>query len=406
MSLPGKAIGVAIIGIAFAGAAAWAVQGGGWPGGEDRDAGKGAGQTTVAITERAFVQRVARQCHIEYGAPRALSAPADGLLELLVEDGAEVEKGQVIARYETEELESEQRRLAADIDSLNARLAFKSGPYSEQTDAIWEIERDEQGRRQSRLEQKLTEMQALEEEGQIAPQRLEETRLRLDEAEAERARLEHQRVLDQAQAELDIDQMRHDLALAEARLADIAREKERSAVQAPESGRIIWRDPLLVESGVGAVRRGAPIAALVKSDLYGAMLRIGDSDMNVVDGAAVTVRFGDERQPVAAEIVSKRLVDDPIEQKRGRYEYEVSIAFSADGHEDVLYGQAICTFTKPVGAPSPAIPASAVQFQNGRSYALRVEGGETELVELQLGEVSDGYVRVLSGLKSGDVVAE
>ena len=78
----------------------------------------------------------------------------------------------------------------------------------------------------------------------------------------------------------------------------------------------------------------------------------------------MSVGFEDGRQPVRAEIVSKRLVDDPIEQKRGRYAYDVAIVF--EGDETMLHSQALCRFSRPVATPTAAIPASALRFQSGR----------------------------------------
>ncbi|WP_174804292.1 HlyD family secretion protein [Martelella limonii] len=383
-------------------AAAWAVQGGVWP--REKAADQAPNRAELRIADHAFTERVVRQCHVEYGAPRALSAPADGLLELLVADGSQVKRGDIIARYAVGKLESEERSLAADVESLRSRIAFKSGPYRSETGAIWQIEHATRESGLARLRAKLQEMERLEASGQIAPQRLEETRLRLEDAEAEHARLSHQRTLDRAQIQLDIDQLEHDLSVAEARLADIGREKDRSALAAPENGTVIWRDPQLVEAGGGELRRGTPIASLVTPGRYGAVVRFGDSDMRVVEGASVTVSFEGARGPVAAEIVSKRLVDDPIEQKRGRYAYDIAIVFPGD--EAMLNSQALCSFSRSIGAPSPSIPASALRFQSGRVYAMKLEDGKTGLVELELGEVADGYVRILSGLKSGDIVVE
>ena len=383
-------------------AAAWAVQGGVWP--REQTVDQAPNRAELRIADHAFTERVVRQCHVEYGAPRALSAPADGLLELLVADGSQVKRGDIIARYAVGKLESEERSLAADVESLRSRIAYKSGPYRSETEAIWQIEHATRESGLARLRAKLQEMERLEASGQIAPQRLEETRLRLEEAEAEHARLSHQRTLDRAQIQLDIDQMEHDLSVAEARLADIGREKDRSALAAPENGTVIWRDPQLVEAGGGELRRGTPIASLVTPGRYGAVVRLGDSDMRVVEGASVTVSFEGARGPVAAEIVSKRLVDDPIEQKRGRYAYDVAIVFPGD--EAMLHSQALCSFSRSIAAPSPSVPVSALRFQSGRVYAMKLEDGKTGLVELELGEVADGYVRILSGLKSGDIVVE
>ena len=383
-------------------AAAWAVQGGVWP--REQTVDQAPNRAELRIADHAFTERVVRQCHVEYGAPRALSAPADGLLELLVADGSQVKRGDIIARYAVGKLESEERSLAADVESLRSRIACKSGPYRSETEAIWQIEHATRESGLARLRAKLQEMERLEASGQIAPQRLEETRLRLEEAEAEHARLSHQRTLDRAQIQLDIDQMEHDLSVAEARLADIGREKDRSALAAPENGTVIWRDPQLVEAGGGELRRGTPIASLVTPGRYGAVVRLGDSDMRVVEGASVTVSFEGARGPVAAEIVSKRLVDDPIEQKRGRYAYDVAIVFPGD--EAMLHSQALCSFSRSIAAPSPSVPVSALRFQSGRVYAMKLEDGKTGLVELEIGEVADGYVRILSGLKSGDIVVE
>lgn len=59
----------------------------------------------------------------------------------------------------------------------------------------------------------------------------------------------------------------------------------------------------------------------------------------------------------------------------------------------MLHSQALCSFSRPVAPPSAAIPASALRFQSGRAYAMKLKGGKTGLVELELGEVADGYRR-------------
>ena len=107
-------------------AAAWAVQGGVWP--REKAADQAPNRAELRIADHAFTEPVVRQCHVEYGAPRALSAPADGLLELLVADGSQVKRGDIIARYAVGKLESEERSLAADVESLRSRIAFKITP--------------------------------------------------------------------------------------------------------------------------------------------------------------------------------------------------------------------------------------------------------------------------------------
>ncbi len=384
----------------------WTVSNGVWPlaGGTAHSATEAL--RPVEIVTHRFSRTVVRQCHVDYGAPQSVEATADGRLLALKAQDSPVQKGEPIARFDAVKLESEEKSVVLELQNLKERLAFRTGAYLEQTDAIAAIERQELTDARDRAAEGLEEIVALEAKGQIAPNRVEEARLKHNEARTALSRFEHQQALRRAQDALDVGQLRYTIEKTENQLADIRAELENAVIRAPTAGQVVWIDPAFAARGDGIVRAGMAIGSIVDPALFGATLRFVDSDMGVVDGSAVSVSFGSGKPPVEAEILSTRLVDDPLEQKRGRFEYAVEIAFPAAGHEAVLHAQAVCSFAKALEEPAPAIPASAIVFEDGNRYARTLENDRVGLVALELGEVSGNYVRVLSGLRPGDIILE
>ncbi|MBB4120290.1 hypothetical protein [Martelella radicis] len=401
-----ETLAVLVLAAAALAAGLWTARANVWPFAGDKARSTTADLRRVAIGTHAFVRQVVRHCHVDYGAPRSIEVTADGRVEALEKQNAAVKRGDPIARFDATKLESEKKNVLLELSNLKERLAFRTGPYREQTDAIAAIERQDLTEKRDRLSQALTEIVALEKRGQIAPNRVEEARLKLGEAKTALGRFEHQQTLRKAQDALDVSQLRYTVDKTKQRLGDIRAELERAIIRAPADGRLVWTDPGFALKGEGTVRSGMTIGSIVDPEVYGARLRFIDSDMSVVDGSAVSVSFGSGRPEAAATIVATQLVDDPLEQARGRFEYAVEITFPATSHDGVLHSQAVCSFSKALGEPAPAIPAAAIMFDNGNPYARSVEGDQFGLVALELGEVSGSYVRVLSGLQPGDIVLE
>ncbi|WP_176084454.1 HlyD family efflux transporter periplasmic adaptor subunit [Martelella sp. HB161492] len=358
------------------------------------------------VTTHLFAETIIRRCHIDYGAPAALSAPVDGSLSADVSDGAFVPAGTVIASYDRDKLQSDEKLARLDLGNLKAQLAFKTGPALTEKEAIRQLEWQDADETLKRQETLLSEIADLERKGKIAPSRVEEAQLKRDAAAKALTRLRHQQSFDRAQEKLDIDALHYNIARSEQALAEIDKRLEAMVLRAPDAGRVVFADPHFGAAEAAQVRAGAKIADLVQPDLLGATVRIDDADMAVVENADVTVLFAADQAARKAKIATTRLVNDTLEQRRGRYAYDVDIVFAAEHGADLLHSQAVCRFSKPLGGPEPAIPADALRFEAGKAYVQRLDAGGQTLVHVVPGEVDGQFVRILSGLKPGERVLE
>lgn len=163
-----------------------------------------------------------------------LAVQVEGIVtEMLVDDGDDVEAGQLIARIDDTRAKLDFERNKADLDHAEALVAQRQAEHDE-------AERD------------LERFLELERRGSVGESEIDEARTLL----ASRAAL-------LAQANAELLSAKSDLALAERELAD-------TSIRAPFSGRVVE-----TSTEVGQwIARGGPVATIVSLDLLEARINV------------------------------------------------------------------------------------------------------------------------------------
>ncbi|PRX08143.1 UNVERIFIED_ORG: HlyD family secretion protein [Martelella mediterranea] len=360
----------------------------------------------VPVEMRPFPEEIVRSCKIGYGRPQAVVAPVSGRLTLNVANGRAVTPGDVIARYDTEALERRAEEVRLDIDYMQARLDYRTGPYQENTRAIQNLNEAEKEATRDYLAAQFAEMKRLYGQGRLALGRFQEAQRNLDAADAALERERRQNVMARQESGLEVIRMTHDIRKRENALAEANDKLDNAIVRASASGRLVDVETSTAADGKLTVDEGDRLALLVDPGQLGARLTFDDAEMRLVRNAAVTVAPESDGKPRPAEISAFRPLEKPVERRRGELTTEVEVAFRDPAGADLLNQTATCRFTKPSVRPEPAVPVSAVVIRDDQTFVRKDDGDEPELIKVELGNMSNDYVRVISGLNPGDFVLD
>ncbi|WP_187326831.1 efflux RND transporter periplasmic adaptor subunit [Martelella lutilitoris] len=360
----------------------------------------------VPVEMRPFPEEILRACKIGYGRPMAVVAPVSGRLALDVADGRSVKAGDVIARYDTDALKRRAEEIRLDLDYVRARLDYRTGAYQENTRAIQSLDEAEKVATRDYLAAQFAEMKRLYGQGRLALGRYQEAQRKLHEADAALERERRETALARQESGLEVIRLTHDVRKRENALAEAEAKLENAVVRAPAAGRLVDVETTTAADGKLTVDEGDRLALLVDPGQLGARLQFNDAEMRLVRNADVTVAPQVDGKPRAAEISAFRALETPAERARGALSTEVEVAFRDPAGPALLNQTATCRFTKPSVREEPAVPVSAVVIKDDQTFVRKDEGEEPELIRVELGDISDDYIRVLSGLNPGDFVLD
>ncbi|MGA1489140.1 MAG: efflux RND transporter periplasmic adaptor subunit [Planctomycetota bacterium] len=298
-----------------------------------------------------------------YVVPRtraALSTDIPGrLVELRVEEGSRVSKGELVARLDTRELEASRQRTAADLQRTEALVTL--------------------------AELELGRIEALVESGDATPADRDRARADLDVARAQREGT--RAILDEIEVRID-----------------------KSSVYAPFDGIVVEKNAevgeIVSSVGAGANSRGA-VATLVDFESLEVQVELAQSSLAAArEGAPVRIELDAwkdrsypgrvrqvwptaDRQKATVELRAVFLERD----ERILPELGVRVTFIAD--EEL--GGAPPRILLPAGALTPGPEAAVFIYEDGvaRRRAVLTERAE-----------EPGFLRVLRGLSGGELVIE
>ncbi|WP_158498673.1 efflux RND transporter periplasmic adaptor subunit [Martelella endophytica] len=360
----------------------------------------------VPVEMKPFVEEIVRNCKIGYGRPVAVVAPISGRLRVEAQSGQQVTAGDILAQYDTDALQRRADEIQLDVDYLTAQLAYKTGPYRENTHAIQSIDEDDKAAKRDHLAAQVAEMKRLYGQGRLALGRFQEAQRDLDAADNALKTAERQHDSQRREAALDEIRLGNDLEKRKNALTEASEKLSSATVRATASGRLVDVETSSAADGKLTVSEGERLALLVDPHTLGARVQFGNQDMRLVRAADVAVVPNADGAPRKASISAIRSVERPEERERGEYTTEVEVAFSDPQGPALINTDATCHFTKPQAEEAPAVPVSAVLIQDDHSFVRKLEGNGAKLIEVKLGDVDEDYVRVLSGLKPGDLVLE
>lgn len=271
-----------------------------------------------------------------------IAAEVSGVVDMVAEIGATIEKGGVIATIDSQLLELEAERAAAAVKRLEARVTFLEG----------EVKRFEE----------------LAGKGSG-------TRQRLDQARSERDMARQ----DLAEARVALQRAQYDLAHAE--------------VKAPFPGRLVTR---LVQPGE-FIERGRAVARVVDVSALEVTAQIPVASVSrLKEGDIVSIEGPD--RTVSATVRALVPVGDQVSRAA-----EIRAALP-DGSWLVGTAVKVATPTEPPHEVL-AVPRDAVLLRPEGQAIFRIGDGDVaELVAVKTGLSSGGMVEVSGNLKAGDRV--
>ena len=233
---------------------------------------------------------------------------------------------------------------------------------------------------------------------------------RIQSLEAQRmlARTAFERVRELAQSgnasKAKLDEAQANLSVAERQLAAmkserdvISQQRAEGAVLAPSSGRV-----LKVNVTKGTNVQAGDVVATLTAEAYILRMLLPERHARFVhQGQDVLVgRLGKGLDAVEAarEMRTGRIRQVYPEMQQGRVMADVTV----DGLGNYFVGERVPVYVSTGMRRTFVVPAPFLFVRYGTTYA-RVKG--TGDVVVQIGQMADGKVEVLSGLKDGDVLA-
>ncbi len=332
-----------------------------------------------AITVSAVAPRVLRDRVVASGLVAAIEevhvqplVSGEAVQELLVDVGARVEAGQVLARLESTEFDLQRSELAANRAATMAAIAqAEANLIAAQANA------DEARRVADRSA-------TLREQGNIAQAQADQAASALESA------LAQVRV-----AEQGIESAQAQLAVVEAQAATLELRAGRTEVTSPAAGLVVQRNATVGEVASSA---GQPMFVIVRDGAMELRAEIGEADMmRLAPGMAVTMTAVGSTVPLTGTI---RLIEPVINAQT-----RLGIArIELDDDQAVRQGMFLTADILVREAEVLAVPVTAVGASPEGTTVMRVVDGVVERVPVVTGMRHAGMVEIVEGLASGDLV--
>jgi HlyD family secretion protein len=347
-------------------------------------------QTAPLLRTLIFSARVATSSRVELG-----STLTGRVLAVAVDEGAQVRRGEVLVRLESDELRAALEQARASERQAAARLAgLRSSGRSAAQAGVAQADSVLQA-----AQADLQRTQDLVARGFLSEARLDEARRALAVAQAQQAGARAQRAANEEQG-TDVVQAQAQLALARSAVVAAQARLEQAVLSAPADARVLLRS---VEPGQ-IVQPGRALLTLALSgpvqlvgqldERYLEQLQIGQS-AGVVADAFPGQRFAARVQSIAPV----------IDAQRGAVEVKLALAppVPAFLREDMTLSVEVETGRRERALVVP-MDALVGDRGDGQGTVRIVRDGRVELRRVRLGLTTLEAAEVLEGLAAGDLV--
>lgn len=333
------------------------------------------------------------------------------IVELLVDEGDYVRKGQLIARLDDYEIRAELQRAQANVAAAKARLAELEAGSRPQ-----EIERAKAEQERLLADLKNAEInwqriRQLVNDGVLQQQALDDARARLEMAQkAYQAAVENYELTRLGPRQEQIELARAQLRQAEAELAYAQAQLDNTLIRAPVSGTVLDRYADLGEMVTTGFTsdRGAKQALVSIADLRDLQVEmdITEADIAKVElNQPVTITpdaYTDRRYNGIVEYIA-----DVADRQKATIQVKVKV-LNPDAFLRPDMGAKVTFFpTGTVPATESTgifVPASAIVYQQGRPNVFVVKDDKAMIQPVTPGDQADGYVNIRDGLQGGERV--
>ena len=374
--------------------------------------GRGPGASELpssAMTRGTFVVDVTESGEVEATHSMSVSSPRVGdwgsrpQIVWLAQEGAQVEEGDPIARFDPSALEKTIFQEEADFEIKKASLTTAQ---ASQLANMAQLEASLRNTKASRelaqlaLTQLAFESEVVQREGQLRFEQAE------NDLAGSRQQIDSQKIIDGEEIhrlELEIRQAHAELEKAREDLASLE-------VKAPASGLIVyeknWNTGNKYQVG-DTPWPGAPLIGLPDLSEMRVRTQVNEIDVSKVEaGQEVEVRLDAFDGPTfrahvedVATLGKKR--DDDSDVKV----FETLVAIDTTAHMLKPGMTASCTIVVRSVPDVLSMPLDAVFKKDGSTIAYRIDGRRWKAVEVILGARNDNHVVVESGLGDSDRVA-
>jgi membrane fusion protein, heavy metal efflux system len=346
-----------------------------------------------------------------------VTTPISGakVVELLVEPGARVQKGQPVAVLTSLDLVSlrveSQEKLAqgqADLQQALADLRLAQQNYDRyQQIAAAEIAQtqsqvafaQEKYDKDKQLADALPRRNALESQTQLA-----EAKAKLVTASSRRDVIEAENQLKRAQAAVAVAKQRISLSNTTyqtrlSQLGAIANAKGLVTVTAPISGKVADREVTIGQSFQDA---GGKLMTILNDSRIFATANIYEKDLNKVKiGQPLRVKISFLPNRSFTGKITR--IGSVVEGQTRVVPVQAEIENSGGQLKPGMFAE-LQVLTNETSAPVLAIPSSAVVDANGKKMVYVKNGNAFQSVDVSLGQTSGDLVEITSGLFEGDSV--
>jgi HlyD family secretion protein len=349
-----------------------------------------------------------------------------GRIAQISEDGAQVEKGDVVVRFDATPFEADLLRLGGELRSREAMVEFaRQNLEMEKSQVHKTLDNGEFDRRNTQQEDDryrayIDDLEALQRKGyamgsEIAQARRKEEQLLtlMHKSESELGRLQREAVHKVAQAAAELDKAESEAATSRAALAAVREEIARAEVRAPSAGFVV-----LHERFDGSVKRrvrpgdtvwqGQPVLYIPDLSAMVVKTQVREEDLHKLrPGQAATVRFDaypDARMEAEVASIGALAVEDTALAKAGKH---FQLTVNMHGADPRLRPgmTARVTIVADRARDALVIPIAALHYQGGDPVCYVFDGQELAARRVTVGRRGDELVEVVAGLTAGERVS-
>jgi HlyD family secretion protein len=337
-----------------------------------------------------FSARVATLSRVDIG-----STVTGRVAQVLVSEGAQVRKGELLVRLESDELRAALAQAVAAEQQAAARIAgLRSSGRSSAKAGLAQADSTLKA-----AQAELTRTQQLVAQGFVSASRLDDVQRAVDVARAQQAAARAQ-IQANADAGTDVVQAQAQLALARAATQAAQARLVQAAVSAPADARVLSRE---VEPG----QIVQPGKALLSLALAGPTQLSAQVDERFLDQLQVGQQASVLADAFAGQRFTARVLSiaPAVDAQRGAIELKFALEQQPPAflREDMTLSVELETARREQAL---ALPLSALRTQagNGSATVLVVRDGRAQVQTVRLGLRTLDAAEVLQGLNAGDLV--
>lgn len=344
---------------------------------------------TAFVTRGDLEREVSAQGRIVAANHPRLYSPAEGIVSLAVRAGESVSRGQVLARIESPELDTQLAQERSRLQSLESDLARtrisnrRQNLSNEQTAELRRVNL-ESARRELERARKLNA------EGLLNQVDLERSRDAVRRAELELEQAEEGRELEREALDFDAVDSSRQIDRQRLVVAELERRVRELTLTAPFDGLVATVE---VEDR-DAVQPNAPILTVVDLSAFEVEVRIPDSYADeAVAGTPAVIEFGGRTWPGELTAVSPEVTGSQVEG---------TVAFTGAQPEGLRQSQRVSVRLVLERRPDVLKVQRGSFLDNGGRRVYVLEDGLARLREIRTGATSVSEVEIVEGLREGE----